>query len=599
MKTARWQKLARLGNVFRGGSVNRRIFGAAAIVGFGTTLVKLVAVLKELVVAYTFGTADELDAFLIASIVPSLIVTIVSGSFHSALIPTYIKARDREGMPAAQRLFASSVVWSIGLLVVTTCLMLVTAPLYLPAIAKGFSPEKLTLTYHLLWVLSPLLMFTGIGTIWGAILNAGERFILVALVPLLTSGVTILLLVTFKSWGVFNLAIGITIGQFLEMVAIGIVLHKQGMSLIPRWHGSSAYLREVASQYAPSMAGAFLMCSTALVDRSMATLLTSGSVSALEYGNRIVSLPIIIASTAVSTVVMPYFSKLVASEDWQSIRRSLKHYLFLIFAASIPLTLVIIFCSEPIVILLLKRGSFNANDARLVAQIQICFAFQIPFYIAGMLVVKLISALRQNHFLVWGSAGNLIINIGLNFLFVRWLGVAGIALSTSFVYIFSFSFLLAACLNKLRLTDPLALSPQQKKRIQELRQSKSEQIVEIIGSEQFELSHPEKLSEPTYRLSRAIELTDIQKSKLASVRQKNLKLFRSILTYHQLAKLDRLQNAAFTEIEKILTTKQLDQFRAMKNSDRQSLRDWHSLNLTTEQQRAIKNIRKAYERQIK
>jgi putative peptidoglycan lipid II flippase len=465
MKTSQWQKLSKLGKAVMGSSVNRKIFGAAAIVGLLTALVKALAVVKELVVAYTFGTSDKLDAFLIALIIPSLIITIIAGSFHSALIPTYIKVRQREGTAAAQKLFASTTIWSIGLLVVVTLLMLATAPLYLPTIAKGFSLEKLTLTYHLLLALSPLLLLSGIGTIWGAVLNAGERFAIVALVPLITSAVTILMLWEFKSWGVFALAIGLILGQLLEMVTIGIVLHKQGVSLIPKWHGFNAYLSEVASQYAPSMVGAFLMCSTGLVDRSMAALLPSGSVAALEYGNRIVTLPIIIASTAVSTVVMPYFSKLVASEDWHSVRKTLKHYSIAIFAASVPLTLLIILFSEPIVTLLLQRGSFSASDARLVAQVQSCFSLQIPFYIACMLLVRLISAMRSNHLLVWGSAGNTIVNISLNYLFMQWLGVAGIALSTSFVYIFSFLFLLAATLQQLKLTEDIAFSSEQKRQI--------------------------------------------------------------------------------------------------------------------------------------
>ena len=372
--------------------------------------------------------------------------------------------------------------------------MLATAPLYLPTIAKGFSPEKLTLTYQLLLVVSPMLILSGVATIWGAVLNAGERFALVALVPLITSAVTILMLSVFKSWGVFALAVGLIVGQLLEMVAIGIVLQKQGVSLIPKWHGVNADLSEVASQYAPSMVGSFLMCSTGLVDQSMAALLSSGSVASLNYGNRIVALPVIIASTAVSTVVMPYFSKLVASEDWNSVRKALKHYSISIFAVSIPLTLLIILFSEPIVSLLLQRGSFNASDARLVAQIQTCFAFQIPFYIACMLLVRLISAMRNNQVLVWGSAGNLIVNIVLNYVFIQWLGVAGIALSTSFVYIFSFSFLLVATLRQLKLTESLTFSPEQKRQMQELRQFKATRISEILDLDQLKKFYEGKQS---------------------------------------------------------------------------------------------------------
>jgi putative peptidoglycan lipid II flippase len=261
-----------------------------------------------------------------------------------------------------------------------------------------------------------------------------------------------LFLFGINSWGVFSLASGLVCGQLLEMLVVGIALRRQGISLLPKWYGFDTHLSEVAGQYAPMIAAAFLMCSTALVDQSMAAMLPSGSVASLNYGNRIISLPISITSTALSTAVIPYFSKMVAREDWTTLRHTLKQYLGLIFAFTIPLTGLIILFSEPIVQILLQRGSFTANDTHLVAQIQACYAFQIPFYIASILVVRLISAMRNNQILMWGSGSNLIVNIGLNYLFMQWLGVPGIALSTSGVLCFSF-FYLCFFANK-RLKNP-------------------------------------------------------------------------------------------------------------------------------------------------
>src|SRR5678815_3895548 len=72
-------------------SVNRRIFSAMVTVGGFTTLVKLVAAAKEMAIAYQFGTSDELDAFLIALLLPAFAVTLIGGSLNAALIPTYIQ----------------------------------------------------------------------------------------------------------------------------------------------------------------------------------------------------------------------------------------------------------------------------------------------------------------------------------------------------------------------------------------------------------------------------------------------------------------------------------------------------------------------------
>ncbi|WP_295615538.1 lipid II flippase MurJ [Chamaesiphon sp. GL140_3_metabinner_50] len=627
MKIAGWQKIPKLWKNISSGSINNRIFGAAVVVAMGTTLVKLLAIAKELVVASRFGTTQELDTYLIALTIPSFLLNIIAGSFNSALIPTYIKVREQKGIKAAQQLLAGATIWSVGLLTVGTLIMLAGAPVYLPQLIAGFSPEKLALTYRLLWAISPMLILTGIGTVWSAVLNAGERFALAALVQMVTPTVTVVFLFATPNWGVFDLVAGMVGGQLIEMTIIGTVLTRQGFSLRPKWYGFNADLQEVASQYLPAIVGTFLMCSTGLVDRSMAAMLPSGSVAALDYGGRMVTLPIIIASTALSTAVMPYFSKMVASDDWHGIRNSLKHYLMLIFAGSLPLTGFIIVFSEPIVRIMLQRGSFTADDTIVVAHIQSSFAIQVPFYIGCMLVVRLISAMRKNYILMIGSAFNLTINIGLNYLFMRWLGVAGIALSTSFVYVFSFFFLLAFVLRNLKKIDNLILTPDQKVQIAQTRQTKTERIKAVLTPEQRQIFQEIELQKAAQPQPDPIDVSTDDKAKLAKIRQQSMAKFKEILTPEQIVLLDRItgweQGISVLQLRQLhLNTwqqekiarlwkdekQQMDAFvtpdRWEKVRAKQSRRKaiafrWEKMNLTPEQDAEIQAIRQDRKRQLK
>jgi putative peptidoglycan lipid II flippase len=423
------------------GSVNRQIFGAAMIVASLTILVKLLGTAKELAVAWKFGTGDHLDAFYIGLLIPEFIINIVAGSFNTALIPTYIRVREQEGITASQKLFSSATLWSVGILGITTLLIIGCAPFYLPFLASGFSPEKLDLTFKLLCVISPIVMLTGIVTIWTSVLNAGERFALGALTPIMTPLLTIMLLVGAPSWGIFGLASGLVGGAILETILLGIALRRQGMSLWPRWYGFDQHLRQVTQQYIPMIAASFLMCSTGLVDQAMAATLAPGNVAALNYGSRITALPITLITTALSTAVIPYFSKMMAKGDWVELRYTLYRSIKIVSIIAIPIAILLVVFSQNIVQILFQRGSFTASDTQLVAQIQICYALQIPLRGAGTLVGKLISTARANQILMWGSTGNLIVNIGLDYLFMNWFGVAGIALSTTCVYLFSSAFL--------------------------------------------------------------------------------------------------------------------------------------------------------------
>lgn len=430
-----WKKLTN-------GSINRKIFGVAVIIAIMTALTKVMSITKELAVAWKFGTDDALDAFLIALLLPSFIINVVASSFNSALIPTYIQVREQEGAKAAQRLFSGATVWSIGLLGVVTLLIVVTAPICLPWIASGFSPEKLHLTFLLLCSIAPAILLNGIAAIWGAVINAAERFVLVAISPAITPAATILFLLFAKSWGIFSLAAGLVCGALLEMILLGVVLYLQGVSLLPKWQGFDAHLRQAVNQYVPMIAGASLMCSAVIVDQSMAAMLSSGSVAALNYGNRVITLILGISTTALGTALIPYFSRMIAIKDWVGVHHTFKSYIRLIFLIAVPLTGIIVLFSNPIVWLLFQRGSFTLDDTRLVGQIQVFYALQIPFYLANILVVKLISALKSTHILMYGAAINLGANILLNYLFMHVMGIAGIALSTSCVYVISFAFLL-------------------------------------------------------------------------------------------------------------------------------------------------------------
>ena len=225
-------------NTWQEQSANRRVFGALVIVGACTVLVKLVAFLKDAVVAYQFGTGDALDAFLIALVLPQFAITLVGGSLNVALIPTYIQVQEREGRNAANQLMSSATVITALFLVTLSIVLALTATHILPLLASGFSDEKLALSHSIYLVLLCTLILHGLGTAWGAVLNAMNRFTLVAPVPIITSLVTLAaVLALTRSYGAHALALGTVGGALIETGLIGWWLTREGVSILPRWGG--------------------------------------------------------------------------------------------------------------------------------------------------------------------------------------------------------------------------------------------------------------------------------------------------------------------------------------------------------------------------
>ena len=432
-------------------SVNRRVFAAIVTVGGFTVLAKLAAVAKEIAVAYQFGTSDELDAFLIAFLLPQFAGNVMWGSLNGALIPTYIQVREQEGQAAAQRLLSSLLALSVGFVVVLSVVLAFAASYILPLVASGFAAEKLALTHALYYVLLPTLVLSGVATIWGAILNAENRFALAAAVPMATSIVTVFLVgVMAKSWGIYTLAGGMVGGALLEAGLLGWGLTRERIALIPKWHGVSPAAKQVLDQYRPALAANFLMGSTGLVSQSMAATLGPGSVSALAYGMKVTDLILGVFGLSVGTAVLPHFSKMVSGKDWRGIRRTLVTYVRLLLMITVPLTLASIYFSELIVKILFQRGAFTDANTQFVGVVQVMYLLQVPAYVLSILLARLISALKAIPLLTWGNVINLCSITVLTAVLMQWFQVVGIALATSAMFCISCGYLLVVSFRLLR-----------------------------------------------------------------------------------------------------------------------------------------------------
>jgi len=399
---------------------------------------KLALVTKELLVARTFGTADVVDAFLIAFLLPMFAINVLAGSFSAAMMPTYIRVRDDAGEISAQRLFSSVMLLALFLLILSALALAFLAPLLLPLLGSGFSEQTMALTQSLYYALLPVLVFTGIGHLYSVAINAGERFAVVALAPVITPVFAVIfLLLLANKWGIYALVAGTLLGAMVELAIIARAATLQGVHLLPRWTGMTEEVRSVLDQYTPMIAGAFLMSSTVLVDQTMAAMLVPGRGATLNYANKVVALFLGVSTMALGTAVLPNFSRMVAADDWVGIRHTFGVYSRLILFLSIPLTIGLFLFSETITGLLFERGAFSADDTQLVGQAQAFYALQIPFYVLAILGVRLISAMGRNDILMKISFVNLVINIAGNYIFMQYFGVAGIALSTSLVYLLS------------------------------------------------------------------------------------------------------------------------------------------------------------------
>ncbi len=422
-------------------SINGRILTAAITVAAMTAAVKAAAMLKDMVLAHRFGAGDALDAFFVALLLPNFLSSTVGESFGASFIPVYIELRETQGNEAAQRTLSSLACCALAAFMGLALALAAVSGVLMPLLGSGFEPAKIAWARALLLPLLLWLGLCGVNALWHAALNTHDRFGISALAPILTPLLIIATLLAGASWGVQAVSIGTCLGGIADLLLCGLALRRLGISVVPRWYGASPALFRVLGQFAPMVGGALLMGSATVVDQAMAGMLGSGSVAALNYGGKLLTLPMWVGVNSLSVAVFPGLSRLSAKSDWAGMRHVLRTYAGLTLLISIPITLVLVRYSDALVALVFQRGAFTAQDARLVAQVQAFLSLQLPFYALGILYVRALSALKHNQVLMWGTVINVTLNAALNAVFMRIMGLPGIALSTSVVYIVSCAYL--------------------------------------------------------------------------------------------------------------------------------------------------------------
>lgn len=427
---------------------HRRIVRAIAVVGASMGVFALASFLQDVVVARRFGAGETVDAFVLALVVPTFVAAVVSDAFTASFLPAYVEATQLHGEEAGRRLFSSVMAVAGPLLVGLTIVLAVLTPALLPLLAGGLDRGGQALAGSLMFMLVPMVPLSGAAAVWRSTLNARERFGLAAISRSAVPATAIVAVLVAHGAGIRALAAGIVAGFVVQLSLLVRGIRSAGLPVLPRYRGADPAVRRVFAQSKPMAWGAAILGGAPLVDGAMASRLGEGSVAALHYGNRVPMMVTGIAAAALGTAVFPYLARLVATGQWGAARSTVRTYGIGVAAVTAPLAVGIALGSEPLVRLLFERGAFGPEDTDVVASVQALLSLQVPFFLVGVLLARLVAACQANEILMRGAVLSLVLNVALNLALMEWIGVRGIALSTSLVYLFS-SVYIGVMLNRL------------------------------------------------------------------------------------------------------------------------------------------------------
>ncbi|MBI5035643.1 MAG: murein biosynthesis integral membrane protein MurJ [Chloroflexi bacterium] len=409
-----------------------RVLSFATITAFGFLLGKVSGIVREIVVSAQYGLSSDLDAYFVAGTVPTIINNIIAGSaITAAMMPVFARYLSKDAR--ADFWYVGSLVTNI-LLVITGIITLIAVVFASPIIGfvgSGFPPETQALAAQLLVIMMPTLVLGALLNMLMAMLNSLDRFTAPALIFLaLNVGIIVTVVVLTPIIGIYAVAWGFLIGVALQ-VAIQFV--ELGLER-PQFHWSLNWrhpaIGQVLRALVPITALSIVAQINLLVDRTMATGLPEGSVSALYYADSVLGL-FYTLGTSLSIGAFPMLSRLAADNDLENSGRTITTSVRLLIFILMPVTFLLFPFAVPTIGLILGRGKFDPSAVDLTAQALMMYAIGLIAIAVVYFLQRAFYAMADNVTPFIVGVGTMILHILLNLALIPSMAHAGIALSAS------------------------------------------------------------------------------------------------------------------------------------------------------------------------
>lgn len=341
---------------------------ALAAVSSLTLVSRILAFVRDVLIARIFGAGMVNDAYIIATRLPNLLRRLFAeGAFSQAFVPIFGEYNKRRGHDET-RLLVDHVTTMLALvLFVVTLTGIIAAPLIIYLTAPGFSKdaEKFNLTVQMLRITSPYIFFISLVSVAAGILNTYNKFWVPAFAPILLNICLIggaLWLAPLFDRPIMGLAWAWFIAGFVQLAFQIPFLKKIGLLPSIRFNLKDEGMWRVIKQMGPAVFGVSIGQVSLIINTIFASLLMVGSVSWLYYADRLMEFPSGLLGAALGSILLPSLAKHYADNSTEEYSRLLDWGLRLVFMLTLPAALALGMIGVPLLATFFQHGAFVAND---------------------------------------------------------------------------------------------------------------------------------------------------------------------------------------------------------------------------------------------
>lgn len=433
-----------------------------ATISSWTLLSRVLAFVRDILIARIFGAGMATDAFFVAFKLPNMLRRLFAeGAFSQAFVPIFSEYKNRRGHDETKLMLDHVTTLLALILFVVTLIGIIAAPVLVYISAPGFAatPDKFNLTVQLLQITFPYIFFISLVAVAAGILNTYNKFWVPAFTPVLMNICFIaaaLWLAPYCNPPILALAIAVFAAGVVQLLFQIPFLKKIGMLPRLNFNYKDEGVQRILKQMGPAIFGVSVSQISLLINTIFASFMVAGSVSWLYYADRLMEFPSGLLGVALGTILLPSLSKLHSAGDSVEYSKMLDWGLRLIFMLTLPAALAFGLIAVPLLATFFQYGAFGVNDVQMTRNALVGYSVGL----IGILSVKVLAPAfyaRQNiRTPVKVAILTLLLTQALNlifFLFVESLQHAGLALSISVGACFN-SALLYYLLRKHKIYQP-------------------------------------------------------------------------------------------------------------------------------------------------
>lgn len=401
------------------------LFKSTAIVSIFTFISRISGLIRDMAVAWFFGTSIWASAFFVVFQIPNFMRRLFAeGSFSLAFVPVLNDIKATESKEVLKYFIDRIAGTLISVVLIAWMLMEIFAPQVLSLFAYTwaadnpdvFNESVVMLRYTLFYL--PLITLVAFA---GGILNAHNKFALPAATPILLN-VSLIACAYFLKDSfdipVKSLAIGVLVAGVLQLLVQIPALMKLG--LLPRFRFGfrDAKVKRVMKLMIPTLFASSVAQVNLLLDTLIATMLPIVGVSFLYYSNRLLEFPLGVFAIAISTVILPTLSRQHAKNNKHEFISTMRWALNLGFFIAIPAAIGLLVLANEVVVTLFQRGEFDSVSTEFTALSVMAYMLALPAFVINKILLPAFYSRKDTKTPVKIGLIAMFSNMGLNILFV-------------------------------------------------------------------------------------------------------------------------------------------------------------------------------------